>query len=320
VSERNMPFADEPETILVVEDEPDILAFIETTLQLEGFKVIGATDGLQAFERAVTASPDLVLLDVMIPHMDGYEVCQRLRADSRTRNVSIIMLTAKSLPADKVVGLTAGADDYIGKPFDPVELVARIKSQLRRARDLRAVSPVTGLPGNAQIEHEIHRRLSGGDRIAVTYADLDNFKAYNDRYGYLRGDEAIMSTAEVLRSAFSAWDDCFLGHIGGDDFVCVSTARDLDEIERLCRDIIQRFEAQVPSLYDPADAAAGAIEVSDRRGNEVLYPLLTISIGVAHNLLRDFKDHRELVAVATEMKNFAKRREGDGFAIDRRSE
>src|SRR6266540_1235776 len=103
--------------------------------------------------------PAILRLDVMMPKLDGYEVCERIRADGRTRHINVIMLTAKSLSADKIVGLTAGADDYVLKPFDPMELVARVRSTLRRSREMRAISPLTGLPGNIQIEDEIRRRF-----------------------------------------------------------------------------------------------------------------------------------------------------------------
>jgi diguanylate cyclase (GGDEF)-like protein len=308
------------EKILIADDDADIIRFVEVNLLLEGFEVLTATDGREAFETAIKEVPELVLLDVMMPKMDGYEVCQRLRADGRTRNIGIIMLTAKTLSADRVVGLTAGADDYIGKPFDPIELVARVKAQLRRARDLRAVSPLTGLPGNTQIEQEIQRRLAAGESVSVIYADLDNFKAYNDRYGYLRGDEAIVRTARVLQQAFNQCEGCFLGHIGGDDFVCVGSPATLDEIEEQCRQIVASFDSQARSLYETNDAEAGFIEVHDRRGNIVRYPLITISIGVAHNLLHPVADHHQLVEIATEMKNYAKRSDRSGYAIDRRSE
>src|SRR5919106_3778308 len=145
--------------VLVADDDEDIVRFVEVNLRLEGFEVITASDGEQALEMATESLPDLILLDVMMPRLDGFEVCQRLRHDGRTKHISVIMLTAKSLSADKVVGLTAGADDYIIKPFDPIELVARVRSRLRRNAEMRAVSPLTGLPGNHRIEEELADRV-----------------------------------------------------------------------------------------------------------------------------------------------------------------
>ena len=134
-----------------------------------------AADGAMALAMVATEVPDLVLLDVMMPGLDGIEVTRRLRADSRTSTMPIIMLTAKSMTADRVLGLTAGADDYIIKPFDTLELVARVRSTLRRNAEARAVSPLTSLPGNVRIEEEIAARVASGQPFAVAYLDLDNF-------------------------------------------------------------------------------------------------------------------------------------------------
>ena len=179
------------EIVLVADDDEDIVRFVEVNLRLEGFEVITVADGEQALKSAGDLMPDLILLDVMMPKIDGFEVCQRLRNDTRTKHISIIMLTAKSMSADKVVGLTAGADDYMIKPFDPVELVARVKSTLRRSREMRSVNPLTSLPGNIQVQEEVTKRVTGGGPFAVLYIDLDNFKAFNDFYGFLRGDEVL---------------------------------------------------------------------------------------------------------------------------------
>ena len=148
-----------PESILVVDDDPDIARFVEVNLRSAGYEVSVASDGEQALEKAGSLRPDLVLLDVMMPRIDGFEVAHRLRRNPQTSNTSIIMLTAKALATDKVLGLTAGADDYIIKPFDPIELLARVKGTLRRAKEMRNLSPLTGLPGNIRIQEEIERMV-----------------------------------------------------------------------------------------------------------------------------------------------------------------
>jgi diguanylate cyclase (GGDEF)-like protein len=304
------------ETVLIADDDSDIVRFVQVNLKAEGFDVLTASNGEDALNLVFDNRPDLVLLDVMMPKLDGYEVCRRLRADSRTSHVSIIMLTAKALSADKVVGLTAGADDYIIKPFDPMELVARVKTTLRRSREMRAISPLTGLPGNLQIAEEVHRRVSAGETLAVCYADLNNFKAYNDHYGFLRGDEAIRYTADVLRRAVDrSTGEGFLGHIGGDDFLAVLKP---DDAEAFCKTAVELFDGDVAGLYDPKDAEAGFIEVEDRKGAPVKYGVLTLSIGVSTNRYRPVDDHRKLIEVATEMKSFAKQQRGSVYAIDRR--
>src|SRR6266536_1623088 len=185
------------ETVLVVDDDPDVSRFVEVNLRSAGYDVTVAVDGVEAIERALEIRPDLILLDVMMPGLDGFEVAQRLRRDPRTSSSSIIMLTAKALSADKVLGLSSGADDYIIKPFDPVELLARVKGTLRRAREMRALSPLTGFPGNIRIQDEIQRRVAEEMPFALLYADLDYFKAYNDFYGFVRGDRAIQTLARL---------------------------------------------------------------------------------------------------------------------------
>lgn len=304
------------ETILIADDDQAIVRLVELNLRFAGYEVITAGDGEEALRLTYERMPALVLLDVMMPKMDGYGVCEKIRSDGRTSHISVIMLTAKSLSADKIFGLTTGADDYILKPFDPVELVARVKSTLRRSREMRAISPLTGLPGNVQIEEEIRRRVSAGEPTAVCYADLDNFKAYNDRYGFLRGDDAIGYTAKVLREVAQALSDAFVGHVGGDDFVLVTPA---DDAEAVCDKVVELFDQRAVTLYDPTDAERGYIELEDRRGRQVRYPILSISVGIATSPGREISDHRELVEIATEMKAFAKRQPGSVYAIDRRS-
>lgn len=303
------------ELILVADDDPDIVRFVELNLKLEGFDIETAADGQAALDVARRLVPSMAILDVMMPKVDGYEVCQRLRDDSRTAHICVILLTARAMPADRVYGLTAGADDYISKPFDPMELVARVKTTLRRAREMRSVSPLTGLPGNVQVDAELQRRVASSQKFAVLWLDLDNFKAFNDRYGFSRGDRAINYLAFALREVAGAFPFTFLGHIGGDDFVAIVEAGGASDF---CRSLAERFDQDVADLYDPDDAARGVIVVADRLGRETEYPLLSVSIGGATNEFRQVTDYRELVEVATEMKSYAKHQSGSVFAIDRR--
>lgn len=306
-------------TVLVVDDDVDIARFVEINMRLEGFDVLVAHDGADALDVIGRKVPDLVLLDVMMPNVDGVELCRRLRDDPATANLPVIMLTAKSLSADKVLGLTAGADDYLVKPFDTLELVARVRSTLRRNADMRAVSPLTGLPGNHRIDQEIARRLQTGESFAVGHLDLDNFKAYNDAYGFLRGDEVIslLSTALQTGAASVGRPVPFVGHIGGDDFVLVC---DAEQAERACRRTIEAFDSAVPSLYDAEDVQRDFLEVRDRQGVVRRYPLVSVSIGVAISGRRHFQDHRQVVAVAAEMKSVAKAAQGSAIAVDRRAD
>jgi diguanylate cyclase (GGDEF)-like protein len=307
------------ELVLVADDDEDIVRFVEVNLRLEGFEVTTASDGNDALKGALESIPDLILLDIMMPEMDGYEVCQRLRASTRTKHIPIIMLTAKSLSADKVVGLTAGADDYIIKPFDPVELLARVKGTLRRAREMRALSPLTGLPGNIRVQEEIRRRVAEDEPFSLLYADLDFFKPYNDHYGFVRGDRAIQGLARLINDVVHdmAGPQGFVGHVGGDDFIII-VPPDIGELA--AKTLVERFDEVSPSLYDSIDRERGCIEVPDRQGNVKVFPMLALSIGVALTSARRFTHYGEAVTTATELKQFAKRETGSSYALDRRTE
>jgi diguanylate cyclase (GGDEF)-like protein len=307
-----------PETILVVDDDPDIARFVEVNLRSVGYDVMVAADGEEALNRAEEVRPDLVLLDVMMPRVDGFEVAQRLRRNPRTANTSIIMLTAKALSSDKVLGLTSGADDYIIKPFDPIELLARVKTTLRRARDMRSLSPLTGLPGNIRIQEEIQRNIDEDVPFAVLYCDLDHFKAYNDHYGFVKGDRVIQATARILQEAVEEYAKAegFVGHVGGDDFVVVLPP---DVADVAAARICERFDHEIAGFYDREDMKQGFVEVEDRQGKLQRFSLIAVSIGVATTSRRKFSHYGEAVDVATEMKQYAKRQSGSSFAVDRRS-
>jgi PleD family two-component response regulator len=307
-----------PETILVVDDDPDIARFVEVNLRSAGYDVAVAADGEEALAKAGELRPDLVLLDVMMPRIDGFEVAQRLRKNPQTANTSIIMLTAKALSADKVTGLQSGADDYIIKPFDPIELLARVKGTLRRAKEMRNLSPLTGLPGNIRIQEEIERQVREARPFAVLYCDLDNFKTYNDQKGFVRGDRLIQATARIIQDALVEFDsgEGFVGHVGGDDFVAVVKP---DIAEQVAKRICERFDGSRPGFYESEDLDRGFIRMEDRKGVMQDVPIVGVSVGIATTARREFAHYGEAGAVATEMKQFAKRDGGSSYAIDRRA-
>jgi diguanylate cyclase (GGDEF)-like protein len=306
------------ESLLVVDDDPFIARLLEIELRAAGYDVRVASDGAQALSLAQERVPDLVLADVMMPNMDGFELTRRLRQDARTAAVSIIMLTARGLSADKLEGFAIGADDYIVKPFDTPELLARIRGVLRRSRDMRAQSPLTGLPGNVRIEEEIDGRVDLGQQFAILYADLDHFKAYNDHYGFMRGDQVIQTTARLIEDVARevTVGEAFVGHVGGDDFVVVVSPSMAAVVAQA---IVEAFDRGAADFYDDEDRARGYVEVTNRRGELQRFPVITISIGVAATEKRGFQHYAEAVAVATEMKQFTKGATGSSWAMDRRT-
>lgn len=323
---RRSPAADNPfavhgssqETILVVDDDRDIAKFVQMNLELHGFKVLVAHDAFRALELIEEHKPDLAVVDWRMPRMDGLELTKRLRADPMTAALPVIMLTAKGLTVDKVIGLTAGVDDYVVKPFDTMELVARVRSTLRRNQEFREVSPLTGLPGNTRILREIAERVRGGTDYAVCYVDIDRFKSVNDVYGFGRGDEFISMLARCLHRAVVAANlpPAFLGHVGGDDFVVVCAP---EQVRPITEKAVVDFERGADELYDPEDVARGYLEVVDRRGNIQRPNLVSLSVGVALSTTRRYTDPREVIAVANEMKSVAKKQPGSFVAYDRRS-
>jgi diguanylate cyclase (GGDEF)-like protein len=306
------------ERILVADDSPTIARLLEVELRSAGFEVEVVGDGRDALESARSRYPDLVLADVTMPTMGGVELTHLLREDPRTAGVSIILITAGGVSADKLEGLSAGADDYIVKPFDTAELLARVRGVLRRANELRAQSPLTRLPGNIRIQEEIQRRIASHEEFALLYADLDYFKAYNDHYGFARGDEILQKSAELIRDVSTATGGVgtFVGHVGGDDFVIITA---IDSATPIGEALVDQFEAMAPTLYDPEDAARGYIETENRLGDVQPFPFVSISIGIATTGNREYSHYAEVVAIATEMKSFAKRTPGSSWAVDRRT-
>ncbi len=306
------------EKILVVDDDEDIVRVVRINLELEGFEVASAFDGVEALESAIASPPNLVLLDIMMPRMDGLSALRKMRSHPSLAGTSIVLLTARGLTEDRVEGLELGADDYISKPFDVEELVARVKAVLRRTKAARDTSPLTGLPGNFRIGTELEQRINTGQSFALIHCDLDNFKAFNDHYGFMRGDQVIKFSAEVLAGAVEDVGDksAFVGHVGGDDFVVIT---DGAVAESFCKAVIDRFDDGILDYYDTADAMKGYIEVTDRRGERYAFPMVSMSMGVVSNLHRPVASQWEASAIAVEMKEFAKKQPGSSYQIDRRS-
>lgn len=300
--------------ILVADDDPTLCLILRETLQDAGYEVALAYDGDQLVRMAQEDPPDLLLVDLMMPLMDGFEAIRQLRNDTRTSHLPVIILTARSASSEVVVGFDTGADDYIVKPYDIDVLLARIRSHLRRAAKLPVRNPLTGLPGNILLEAELERQLSQQNSFALLYVDLDNFKAFNDAYGFARGDRAIHLLADTLSAVAS--DDDFLGHIGGDDFAIIHYG---DQSEQLCQRIIASFNARVPQLYDDEDLQRGFLQGVDRQGMARQFGLLSLSIAVVSTKERDFGSVDQMSKVAAEVKQAAKSISGSSYVFDQRS-
>lgn len=303
--------------ILIADDEAQVRELLSLVLSSQGYEVFTASNGDQLVRMAQDHMPDLLLVDLMMPQLDGYEAIRQLRNDTRTAHLPMIILTARATPNDVVTGFESGADDYITKPFNTDELLARIKSHLRRAAQRPVHNPLTGLAGNILLTEELKYRVKRNDPFALLHIDLNNFKSFNDTYGFARGDRVIKLVADILTECVAVYGsgNDFIGHIGGDDFVVITVP---DVVEPLCTQIMHEFDTRVRWLYDPADLARGYLESADRQGVQRHFPIISISIGVVTNLYRSFADHEEVSRVAAEMKHFAKLRPGSYYEIDRR--
>jgi diguanylate cyclase (GGDEF)-like protein len=302
--------------VLVVEDDKATRGAVRALLEDAGYECCEAIDGEAALVTVKAARPDLVLLDLGLPGMSGAEVHRALRRDPRTRFLPTVFLSAHSSKDERLAELEAGADDYITKPYDADELLARVGAAVRRSSGLRAVNPLSGLPGNTTITEEIEARLARRERFALLYVDIDRFKEFNDHYGFARGDLMISSVAQLLAEvSWGKEGERFLGHIGGDDFVVLAPS---GEAETLAACITRRFDDTTPSLYDEKDRQRGSIEARDRKGVLRRIPLASLSIGIVNVAPGRFDGAIAAARAAAEVKAVAKRQPGSSWAVDRR--
>jgi PleD family two-component response regulator len=300
--------------VLVVEDDEATRGALRALLDDAGYVCDEASDGERAVDAMRDTRFDLVLLDLGLPGMSGADVHRQLRQDPRTRFLPIVFLTAHSDREVKLAELEAGAEDFITKPYDAEELLARVGASVRRWSGMRAVNPLSGLPGNPTITEEIEARLARSDDFALLYVDIDRFKEFNDHYGFTRGDRVITMLAEILVHVAGS-DQRFVGHIGGDDFVILART---EEAEALAEGITRGFDEAIRALYDPPDRARGWIEAHDRRGRLRHFPFATVSIGIVNIPPGRFDGAIAAARAAAEVKEVAKRQPGSAWAVDRR--
>jgi len=303
--------------ILIIDDSAFITEYISKVLSQAGYQTFTASEGGEGIKKVKEYAPDLVLLDVILPDMEGFDVCRILRADQSNNLRPIIMLTSQHDENDKLKGLELGADDYITKPFNDRELLSRVNNTLKRIDRNRYANPLTGLEGNLRIESEISNKLTDDVKFSVLYADLDNFKAFNDVYGFAKGDMAIKLTTDIITDQVAKYGSPgdFVGHIGGDDFVAISKPELIDE---LCKGIISDFDVKIRDLYWEEHLKSGYIVTADRQGNVVRFPIMSISIAVVSNEFRNFESHIEVAEIAAELKGKAKSIPGSIYLKDMR--
>jgi diguanylate cyclase (GGDEF)-like protein len=304
--------------ILVIEDTELMQRLIRDILEKEGYEVYSAYSGEEGLDKVAEVKPDLVILDIVMPGMSGFDVCRALRANDSNILTLIIMLTSQVSEDDKLIGLEMGADDYIIKPFNSRELVSRVRNTLVRIYRNRGVNPLTGLCGNNEIQTELNHRLATHMQLAFIYCDLDNFKSYNDVYGFAQGDSVLRLTADIIRDSVRHEGNCddFIGHIGGDDFIVITS---WDKYEGICKHIIEDFDTKILFLYNETDRENKYIVSSDRNGQERKFPIISISLAVVTNEFNNYDNHLQIAEVAAEVKKFVKRLNGSNYMKDRRT-
>lgn len=306
-----------PPTILVVEDDAIIGRMLTETLEAEGFSVVVMPSGESGLEYAMREVPHLLILDIMLPGIDGFEVVKQLRNHAKTAHIPVVIVSGRHDTADKVRAFDFAVDDYLTKPFNSFELIARIRTQLRHVRE-SLLAPLTGLPSGMRIERAIEQQLNMGGPWSILYLDLDNFKAYNDVYGFVRGNDMIRLLGRVITDATHDLGNVsdFVGHIGGDDFVVITTP---DRAELLCQRIMTQWDAASRIAYDAATLERGTLIAMDRQGHPQNYPLVALSIAVVTSMNPAITTIADVSSTAAELKRKAKSVVGSSYYIDHRA-
>jgi len=308
----------ESNIVLVVDDDPNVGYLISAILRKHPkYRVVSLYNGDEVLEFIKTNSPDIILLDLKMPGIDGFELCKKIRDNANTKNVPIIVISGISDTQAKIESIELGADDFITKPFEIAELRARINRILLRKTTDISTNPLTHLPGNPAIQEETISRIKRNEDFVFAYIDLDNFKAYNDIYGYAKGDEIIKFTADILKSAQKFFgSDMFLGHVGGDDFVLIAAPADM---EKIAKKIIEDFDKNIASFYTSEHRKKGYITTTDRKGNMKDFPLITMTMAIVS--AKDAGHYGKLTEKVAELKRYAKKlpgRKGSIYFKDRR--
>jgi diguanylate cyclase (GGDEF)-like protein len=282
--------------IIVVEDDFDISNMLNIYFTGQGYEVEVAPRGNDALELCRKKLPDLIVLDIMLPDMDGYAVCRELRTTTRTSHIPIIFLTQKDERSDRIAGLELGADDYITKPFDIEELKLRVRSAIRMHQRMNMTDPRTGLPGGRLIEDQL-RQLIRTSGWTFALAGVDNFAEFNDTYGFVAGDEVLRHAALLINAVVddAGTIDDFMGHAGGETFTIITkVAKPQEMLDTLC----ERFNEEIKMHYNFLDKEQGGIQMPDGS----LVPLMTLSLGVVSSSTQRFSDIREITEAAADMR------------------
>ncbi len=286
--------------LLVVEDDFDISNMLKIYFNSQGYDVDTAPRGEVALEKTRQVMPHLIVLDIMLPDIDGYEVCRRLRTATRTSHIPVIFLTQKDERSDKLQGLELGADDYITKPFDIEELRLRVQNAIARAERESLTDPQSGLPSGRLIEEQLRRTIRE-QNWSFMDVRINDFEPFKDVYGFIAANDVLRFTGMILGEVLDevGTDNDFVGHAGGDNFIVIT---DDENIAFLRKRLKERFAEEVQKHYNFIDRQQGFIIAPDEDGNQEKHDLMTLSIGVVSPKTHSFADIREITELAAEAR------------------
>ena len=300
-------------TVLVVDDDYSIRRCVELRFQLDDYDVVTTGESEEAVRLAREQRPDAIVLDVMMPEMDGFEIARRVRQEQQGRGPIILMLTAKAGTEAMVSGLAAGADDYVVKPPNLDDMVDLVRSRLRQVATGDA-GRLQDLPHGPAIFAELENRRKAGGPVAVTCLDVNGLGHFNARYGYERGDALLEWFAGLLVAEVDQTTGAFVGRLGSDDFIVIS---DPDDAWPMAEAIRAAFDAGVGAHHDPDDVTGGAIELPGADDTSNRYPLASVAIGITNSGLHPDEDLQALVLSAVQMMRTAKLRSASRVVVDR---
>ncbi len=302
------------EVYIIDDDESSITIFKELFRDEPDYKFISVKT--QQIDIALKNIPSLIVINEDAIDRDVIQLCRKIRKDEDNTITPVIVVSSNNSRNHRMRILNESVEYFIKKPVDEGYLYYTVKNLNRLLTTNRRVSPLTGLPGNVQIHSELKKRLTKEEEFSILYLDLDNFKAYNDMYGFLKGDKIIQYTANtILEEIHTDERSGFVGHVGGDDFIAIVPYTD---VENLCQRIILRFDRQIKNFFTEEDAEKGYIEIANRRGIIEKFPLTSISIAVVVADKNRFKNILEIGDVAAQVKHAVKSVMGSSYTIDRR--
>ncbi|MBI4556848.1 MAG: response regulator [Candidatus Hydrogenedentes bacterium] len=303
--------------VLLVDDDIDLAELVKTKLSAEGYEVVTVYTGEGAFERAKQVKPDIAVLDIMLPGVTGYQICRRLRKDPELYRIAILILTALGEEPEVLHGLEQGADDYLAKPFKLDHLMEKLTALGSLLEAINKRNGVTHLPGTDAVKREINHRLARGMAIAACYIDVVGLKAYSVVYKKEGQQKALEFSANLLTQLLRNMGvyESYVAHLGGEHFVVLLN---IEDYERFCNTLLQTFDRSVKQLYSTPESTQGYIIGQDKNGREARFPLMALSIGVAHTQFRHFKTAKKMFEVLAQTRQMAKPDGKSVMFVDRR--